>query len=336
MKVDKAVCTTDTMTDIESAISYENLLSTLVQKKILAIKRECEAKKVAKQRRKQQNCLGSLIFGSRHDRSNRCDDSKSVDEADAAVAVDMDPSTVDQHETEIVIDSKENMHKNDDNRATIISNILHDNQESINFTTTTATNTNMQTNCHIDVLNERGSCDKDNNTTQRHDPLHSDVHSENLNTKHNRRCTESDDDQNVHSVQSKMRHRSDNNVIEVDIESTSVAAAPISKCPSIVSQIELSDEINSKQKLRTRKNSCESISMSSSMKHTTLSEPADEMALLDHKQRYQMHLLEAKSISAQCSPILAQRQTFNGNAFFFLSLSFSFFIFFFSHRRFCC
>lgn len=69
MKVDKAVCT-DTMTDAENAISYENLLSTLLQRKILAIKRDCEAKKVEKQRRKQQTCLGSLIFGKHHERSD--------------------------------------------------------------------------------------------------------------------------------------------------------------------------------------------------------------------------------------------------------------------------
>lgn len=69
MKVDKAVCT-DTMTDAQNAISYENLLSTLLQRKILAIKRDCEAKKEEKQRRKQQTCLGSLIFGKHHEQSD--------------------------------------------------------------------------------------------------------------------------------------------------------------------------------------------------------------------------------------------------------------------------
>ncbi|XP_031619449.1 uncharacterized protein LOC116338380 [Contarinia nasturtii] len=297
MKVDKAVCTTDTMTDVEKAISYENLLSSLVQKKILAIKRECEAKKVAKRRRKQQNCLGSLIFGSRHNRSNRCDDSSSKE-----AAIDIDPPSISQQESKIVIDSKKIMKK------------INDNQEPVNSITNIHVNEiplmkteNILTECHIDVLNERGSCNNDNNTTQRHDPLHCDFH---CHAKYSRRCMDSGDDQNAHSTHSKI---SDNSVIEVDIESTSVAATN-SKCPSIVSQIEGNDEMNAMQKLRSRKNSCDSISVPSSLKHTTLSEPADEMALLDHKQRYQIHLLEAKSISAQCSPILAQRQTFNVSA----------------------
>lgn len=73
MKVDKAVCT-EAMTDAESAISYENLLSTLVQKKILAIKRECEAKKVEKQRRKQQTCLASLLFRKHHEHETKTDE----------------------------------------------------------------------------------------------------------------------------------------------------------------------------------------------------------------------------------------------------------------------
>ncbi|XP_055316211.1 dentin sialophosphoprotein [Sitodiplosis mosellana] len=353
MKVDKAVCTTDTMTDAESAISYENLLSTLVQKKILAIKRECEAKKVAKQRRKQQNCLGSLIFGNRYrDRTNKCDDDNGngdggddddndnaagrANEATVATATDdADPSISAQV---TVTDSKESMRKSDDdNRSNQIAvSILLDNQErgesmvAINrsgkgIIVEKDTLPEVEsTKCHIDVVNERcerctgGKGDNDNNTT--HD--HNEFYTSNVNVKNRSRYT-IENSQNISGTPmmeaNGAKSKNDDSIIELNVESTGTATN--SKSPSIVSQIEVSDEINPKQQhhhhhqqqeLRARKNGSDTISVPSSMKHTALSAPAaNAMALHDQEQRHQKRLLEAKSISAQCSPILTQRQTFN-------------------------
>ncbi|XP_039435370.1 uncharacterized protein LOC120417400 [Culex pipiens pallens] len=61
MKVDKAVCTTDTYEDLNRAIRFEAVFSTLVENKILAIKRECELKK----RNKKSRALRRILFGRR-------------------------------------------------------------------------------------------------------------------------------------------------------------------------------------------------------------------------------------------------------------------------------
>lgn len=58
MKVDKAVCT-DTYEDLSRAIRFEAVFSTLVENKILAIKRECELKK----RSKKSRVIRRILFG---------------------------------------------------------------------------------------------------------------------------------------------------------------------------------------------------------------------------------------------------------------------------------
>ncbi|XP_029725530.1 uncharacterized protein LOC109426613 isoform X1 [Aedes albopictus] len=58
MKVDKAVCT-DTYEDLSRAIRFEAVFSTLVENKILAIKRECELKK----RNKKSRVIRRILFG---------------------------------------------------------------------------------------------------------------------------------------------------------------------------------------------------------------------------------------------------------------------------------
>lgn len=64
MKVDKAVCTNDTtLEDLNRAIKYEAVFSTLVENKILAIKRECEQKKNIKHGHSFIN--GCVLFGKR-------------------------------------------------------------------------------------------------------------------------------------------------------------------------------------------------------------------------------------------------------------------------------
>lgn len=56
MKVDKGVCTTDTLEDLNKSLRYEAVFSTLVENKILAIKRDCEE-------RQQKKCAGKRRFG---------------------------------------------------------------------------------------------------------------------------------------------------------------------------------------------------------------------------------------------------------------------------------
>lgn len=51
MKVDKAVCTTETMEDLYRAIRYETVFTALVENKILAIKRECDERQRLKKTR---------------------------------------------------------------------------------------------------------------------------------------------------------------------------------------------------------------------------------------------------------------------------------------------
>lgn len=48
MKADKAVCTNDRLEDLNKTIRFETVFTTLVENKILAIKRECEQKKKTK------------------------------------------------------------------------------------------------------------------------------------------------------------------------------------------------------------------------------------------------------------------------------------------------
>lgn len=57
--VDKGVCTNDVLEDLHRAIKFEAVFSTLIENKILSIKRECEEK------RKQKRSLVRFLFGGR-------------------------------------------------------------------------------------------------------------------------------------------------------------------------------------------------------------------------------------------------------------------------------
>lgn len=324
MKVDKAVCTTDTMTDAESAISYENLLSTLVQKKILAIKRECEAKKVEKQKRKQQNCLGSLIFGNRNDQSNKCDDRIMVGKLNETDKISSQQAT----ET----DFNESMRKGDDNETnTAAPSILQGDQTVIEqidsivlincaqFKEMPKENVAMTrrkeaTEYQVNVIN--CASENDNNSTQTCDDsvdgyidnqsVHEKIGTPNVD---NHGDTPSTIKNSTKIIERSSPDKVHKNVIGLEmVESNSTTTN--SKSSSIVSQIEINDEIKQKRhKPRARKNSCD---MPSPSKRTVLSAPADAISIHDQEQRHQIRLFEAKSISAQASPIFSQRQPYNG------------------------
>uniref|UniRef100_W8AY31 Uncharacterized protein n=1 Tax=Ceratitis capitata TaxID=7213 RepID=W8AY31_CERCA len=59
-KVDKAVSTNDTLEDLQRALTYEVIFTTLLEKKVLAIKRECEERKRAK--RMKRKSIGRIFF----------------------------------------------------------------------------------------------------------------------------------------------------------------------------------------------------------------------------------------------------------------------------------
>lgn len=60
MKVDKAVCTNETMEDLYRAIRYETVFTALVENKILAIKRECDERQRLKKPRAHFKLSGLL------------------------------------------------------------------------------------------------------------------------------------------------------------------------------------------------------------------------------------------------------------------------------------
>ncbi len=119
MKVDKAVCTSETMEDFYRAIRYETVFTALVENKILAIKRECDERQRLKKPRAQFK-LGGLLSSKkkkiccvRHDSLTNVDlvlhqqNSKisNVNEIgvvpsirDAVVTTDGDVSAMQQHE----------------------------------------------------------------------------------------------------------------------------------------------------------------------------------------------------------------------------------------------
>ncbi|XP_059615602.1 uncharacterized protein LOC132261085 [Phlebotomus argentipes] len=61
MKVDKAVCTSDVLEDLSRAIKFEAVFTTLVENKIVAIKRECEEKAQLKKAKKRRFALRRLF-----------------------------------------------------------------------------------------------------------------------------------------------------------------------------------------------------------------------------------------------------------------------------------
>lgn len=60
MKVDKAVCTNETMEDLYRAIRYETVFTALVENKILAMKRECDERQRSKKTRAHYKFGGLL------------------------------------------------------------------------------------------------------------------------------------------------------------------------------------------------------------------------------------------------------------------------------------
>lgn len=307
MMIDKAVFT-DTMTDSGSAINYENLLSTLVQKKILAIKRECDGKKKKIQKRKQQNSFGSRIFGNFHGRNGKCnearqqrlndnEDENGVTETEVpylnpTASLEKSKQTIPENVDRSTMDSSTTLNENQYQCEQIDSNILLDCGKEIQRSVSDATVSATQS-------NECNTGQRDNNSTQ---TMTDDIFKNELQTdQHN---------SNSSVMRLNLTETVQCNTIETDIDASKTSKH--SNSTSIISQIDVSDEINTRQTCRTKDKRSDSISVPGFIKRTSYATPGDLHTGHDPEHRREIRVFEAKSISAQCSPIFSQRQSFHG------------------------
>lgn len=238
MKVDKAVSTTNdnAINDLHNGIRYDSILNTLVEKKILAIKRDCEQTEQKLEQQRKQNCLGGLLFGKRWRQHEQQPEQQRI-------TLEC-PRMVDT----IVINERaanDAATANDDAKNAIVL---------------------VNRNKLIENDNQQGWCGVDE-----------------ANTKPNEQSAMPEDCGSIASIASH-------------------------------SAVQIDDVGESKPHLRpARKISSDTvISIPNQSKHTTFSAPVPIGGYIaDQEQRRRLRVLEAKSISAQCSPIFP-RQTFTG------------------------
>lgn len=241
MKVDKAVSTTNdnAINDLHNGMRYESILNTLVEKKILAIKRDCERTEQKLEQQRKQNCLGGLLFGKRWRQHKQSQQQSRV------------PSECTRMVDTIVINE----------RAAVDAATANDDAKDA-----------------IVLVNRNNVIENDNH----HHP-HGWCASDGAITKLNDQSAKPEDCVSIASMASQ-------------------------------SAVQIDDVGESKPHLRSaRKISSDTvISIPSSSKHTTFSAPVPIVSCItDQEQRRRLRVLEAKSISAQCSPIFP-RQTFAG------------------------
>lgn len=241
MKVDKAVSTTNdnAINDLHNGIRYESILNTLVEKKILAIKRDCEQTEQKLEQQRKQNCLGGLLFGKRRR----------------------------QHEQQPL-----QQQRLTSECPRMLDTIVINERAAVDAANDDAKNA-------IVLVNRNKLIENDN-----HQHQHECCASDGANTKPNEQSAVSEDCGSIASI--------------------------ASHC----SAVQIDDVCESKPHLRpARKISSDTvISMPNSSKHTTFSAPVPiGGCITDQEQRHRLRVLEAKSISAQCSPIFP-RQTFAG------------------------
>lgn len=329
MKVDKAVCTTDTMADVESTLRYETLLSTLVQKKISAIKRDCETKQLEKQKRKQQNCLGALRFRNRTNRSNKIDDNReninelsemktnnpnpSIDGAQLSVAEHADETDVIKKniivthvETPSILGQNDKKKTIDVTSIPVVCDVSMDNL--VHYTA--ADKESIK--CELSILNERNPSETNSNQSDKQ------IHDETNDSL----VVETTVIANVHSATGKSirnfpvnnelmnaKQKEDNKTAMItstaNMEAQALSIKSTNNC-----QIEATN-VESPIKPKTQTISPDTSSVTSLPKATACSPPID--TTIDQDQKHLLRVLEAKSISAQCSPIFPQRQIFNGS-----------------------
>lgn len=373
MKVDKAVCTTnDTLDDLQRAIRYEAVFNTLVEKKILAIKADCEAKEREK---REQTCFAGRFFRKKRLASSGGGSSSAGGDDEQVVAsnADRDPmkvahGTVAAATTSIEPDAPSAISVSDKSDSVVLQfncNRDKENASSASDATTTVFAMNSQTvavnvelHCH-----DNGDGDADNNEANKyHQPATSscvvvDVHGEGVDEDDNEmkevttplteQYTSSDStcadasqvticDRNVTidaaadgAVGGIAKGNNDHvepggsggrigDAIKPDCHplKSNLAVGGGSQRPkrtgnhvkmadgspaSICSRLEVS--IISEDACRRKVSSDTTSSYPSSCKQTILSAPEMMTTSMGDSERHRLRVLEAKSISAQCSPI---------------------------------
>lgn len=341
MKVDKAVCTTnDTLDDLQRAIRYETVFSTLVEKKILAIKRDAEARR----EQRKQTCFAGRFFRKKRlqnrDQSSTLSSAKSsldgrtsdgrkecgdVDGSGGGGGCGGDEDAVEMH----------TLNRNGKSYAAQC-NGNRDGESSSDAATTTVVLAQSQTVavnvdlhvCNDSIANEAAAINEDT--------MKNDAAAEQCNSSGST-CAEAASQQTIcfSSAQcatddsQKMNTNADNvsgKEIGSKAESQPIKSAlvvggvdsantnranrqrrsgnhvkMIDGSPASTSsrlEVSISDDGG-----RRKPSSDTTISYPSSCKHTTFSAPEALAVTGADNERHRLRVLEAKSISAQCSPI---------------------------------
>lgn len=245
MKVDKAVSTANDIVgnDSHSGMRYETILNTLVEQKVLAIKRDCEQTEQKLKQQRKHNCLGGLSFGKRRRKHEQQQQRETTTDNNIQCSRTSDRILI--NECVVVADAT----SNDDAKNAIV------------------------------LVNQNKSIENDNHQQR---PVVDVV----PNAIPNEQNSVSEDCGSMSTIASQSAAQNDNVV-----KSTSQLASDVLRPARKIS----TDTI---------------ISIPSTSKHTTFSAPAPiANCTIDQEQRRRLRVLEAKSISAQCSPIFP-RQTF--------------------------
>lgn len=307
MKADKAVCTSDHIGDLHSTIRYEAILSTLVDQKISAIKRECEEKERRAKQRRKKNCLGGLLFNKRRAHNDEETHKATVDNADDKTRShqSLRPSTNKGGDGEAVAHvggSRAGI----DNNADVENAIVLVNNSKLCGSHDANEHRRVPDKCELSVMNERECSTGIVSTSAERLDLSqgSDVIQDNVNIENSPNLKDSKCQIATNSVCSSDER------LTVELEKQVVEADETSsKNSTRGNQAEFSDDAESlKHILRTRKYSSDTVSYPSTSKHATFRNMLDVTSALDaSEQQHRIRILEAKSISAQCSPIFPRQ-----------------------------
>lgn len=257
MKVDKAVCTNETMEDLYRAIRYETVFTALVENKILAIKRECDERQRLKKNRAHFK-LGGLLSSKKiccvkHDSLTNADlvlhqpNSKISNVNEIGVVASVRDGVTDREER---LSQQRNLSQNE-----LFKPITDDSIAQGNYVEDT------QHDDKIQIQESESICsDKSKKITFRSGLI--------------------DDKHKIYKNHSLRR--------KLSVESS------FSQNSSSVIESYVSDDSH------TRKSRV--ISADAQSSNQTKSNVHENTALLDH-ERHRLRILEARSISAQCSPV---------------------------------
>lgn len=238
MKADKAVCTNDRIEDLNKTIRFETVFSTLVENKILAIKRECEQKKKTKRGRS----IGRAFFGKKNRKKSEIKCANS--DLDVEKGCDENPSL-----KEIIDETKSDKFHNE------IEVFPRKNS------TSTATNNDVE---EIVVAEPEMEVEQE---------IEKDRESSSISNKTENNSNQSNKSSLEKSLQQDDGSTTSRNISEFDLSNDS-------------------EILRQEQQIRLNKK--------------ILS--GKENSLLLEQERSRLRILEARSISAQCSPIFPRQK----------------------------